>query len=558
MKKTLTVNLNNIVFHIDDDAYDMLQVYLADVEKHLSEDERKEVMADIEARIAELFSERLQHNKNVVNIEDVEEIINVLGKPSQYADTEEEPKTEQSRSERRRSRRFYRDQDKAVLGGVAAGLAAYLGWDITLIRIIFVILVFLGVGMMIPIYLLAWLIAPAAITASQRLEMQGEDVTAESIKTEINNVKNYMESDKFKQSAGRVGSRIGQIFVSLFKALFTFIGAILGFAGMIVVGVLIIILLMLIFDPASITGFGPDILYDWTLLTPEKAVMLIISLLLVIGCPIFMLVYWIVRMINGGRRYYNHTTSWVVLILWLAGLFMFYSIGARTFFKWTRNNLGDIEININDDKLPLSDHVRDCAKFNAIDVSGNIELTLTQDSVQQVVVTAGDNILPRVYTGVENGILKIHTDKLFLNHRIKVAITVDSLYSIKAKGACEVKTEEEFYTKNFDLDLIGASEADLDIQVTNDTHIDVIGASTAKIRGNSRTLKSEATGASHIDAEDFRNKEVNANAIGASEIKVYATDRFYGRATGASHIECKGNPLQSDKDSNGGSSIEIE
>ena len=129
MKKTLTVNLNNIVFHIDDDAYEMLQTYLADVEKHLSEDERKEVMVDIEARVAELFTERLQRTKNVVNLEDVEEIINILGKPSQYGVTEEEAENQQSnRTERKRARRFYRDQDRAVLGGVAAGLASFLGW----------------------------------------------------------------------------------------------------------------------------------------------------------------------------------------------------------------------------------------------------------------------------------------------------------------------------------------------------------------------------------------------------------------------------------------------
>ena len=96
MKKTLTINLNNIVFHIDDDAYEMLQTYLNDVERHLSEDEKKEVMNDIESRVAELFNERLQKNKNVVNIEDVEEIINILGKPSQFSEEEENEKESQS------------------------------------------------------------------------------------------------------------------------------------------------------------------------------------------------------------------------------------------------------------------------------------------------------------------------------------------------------------------------------------------------------------------------------------------------------------------------------
>jgi len=69
MKKTLTVNLNNTVFHIDDDAYDMLQTYLHEIADHFqSEDERKEIMNDIEARIAELFNEKLQKSKNVVNL----------------------------------------------------------------------------------------------------------------------------------------------------------------------------------------------------------------------------------------------------------------------------------------------------------------------------------------------------------------------------------------------------------------------------------------------------------------------------------------------------------
>ena len=85
MKKTLTVNLNNIVFHIDDDAYDMLQTYLHEIADHFTDEaERREIMTDIEARIAELFSEKLQKNKNVINLEDVQEVIEIMGKPSQY------------------------------------------------------------------------------------------------------------------------------------------------------------------------------------------------------------------------------------------------------------------------------------------------------------------------------------------------------------------------------------------------------------------------------------------------------------------------------------------
>ena len=90
MKKTLTINLNNTVYHIDNDAYELLKQYLNEVEERLSPDEKQEVMADIESRISELFSEKLQKGKNVINIQDVEEVINILGKPNQFSEEEEE------------------------------------------------------------------------------------------------------------------------------------------------------------------------------------------------------------------------------------------------------------------------------------------------------------------------------------------------------------------------------------------------------------------------------------------------------------------------------------
>jgi len=171
MKKTLTVNLNNIVFHIDDDAYEMLETYLSEIAVHFqSDDERKEIMTDIEARIAELFNEKLQKNKNVINLTDVEEIVEIMGKPSQYTgDEDEEVTPPKADKKQQKSRRFYRDPENAILGGIAGGLAAYFNLDVTLIRIILVILVFLGVGFIIPIYIVVWFVAPAAITASQRL-----------------------------------------------------------------------------------------------------------------------------------------------------------------------------------------------------------------------------------------------------------------------------------------------------------------------------------------------------------------------------------------------------
>jgi phage shock protein PspC (stress-responsive transcriptional regulator) len=558
MKKTLTVNLNNIVFHIDDDAYEMLQTYLSEIAEHFkSDEEKREIMADIEARIAELFTEKLQKNKNVVNLTDVQEIIEVMGKPSQYTDEEEDAEAPKSDKKQQKSRRFYRDPENAMLGGIAGGLAAYFGWDVTLIRILFVVLVFLGMGFIIPVYIVVWLVAPQAITASQRLEMQGEDVTVDSIKAEMNNVKNYMESDKFKQSATSMGVRMGEVLRWFFKILFGFLGAVLGLVGMIIIGVLITLLFVILFEPDIINGFAPDLISNWAVISPENMVLFVISLLLIVGCPIFMLIYWAIRVMSG-RRDHSRTAPWVVFILWLAGLFMFYSIGAKTFIHL--NRLGDNHFSLtwSDDDSPRVDEVRNIGKFNAIDVSGNFEIILNKDSSSNAVVSAREGNLANIVTRVENGVLYIYTEKFIIDSRTKVYLSVDSIQSIVAKGACEVDGKYIIGGNSFLLKLTGASKANLDLNISGTTSVDITGASVVDLKGSTHALKIDAIGASKVDAEGLISKDAWVKVNGASHARVYASESIDAKANGASQVNCKGNPKKIMKDSRLGSSIDID
>lgn len=555
MKKTLTVNLNNIVFHIDDDAYEMLQTYLADVARHLSEDEKKEVMNDIEARIAELFTERLQKNKKVVNIDDVQEIINVLGKPSQYTDEDDE-EPEAPKSKKKRARRFYRDPENAVLGGVGAGIAAYFSWDVTWVRIALVILALISSGNLIPIYLLVWIIAPKAVTASQRLEMQGEDVTVDNIKTEINNVKNYMESDKFKQSASNVGEKILEVLRVFFKVIVGFFGVVFGFVGMILAGVLILSLLFFIFDPAVFDGFTPGLMTDWMVLTPDKTVLLVISVLLVVGCPIFMLVYWAIRMISG-RRDTSKTTLWVVLILWIVGLFMFYSAGVKALIHWNNHSDHPWILNWEDSDSPVKDEVRYCEPFQGIEVSGNIALEFTQDSVKKVVISAPEDLLSYVKTEVRNNKLNIYTEKIFSNHKVRVFVSNDSIFKLQANGASQIEGKSKITTSNLLLDLSGASQARLDVNVSGRLSAEISGASYADIEGNTESLKVDANGASKMEADQLRAKNVEVEASGASHARVYATESVDAEASGAGQIDCEGNPTTVRRSENIGSNVNI-
>ena len=200
-----------------------------------------------------------------------------------------------------------------------AGLSAYLNLDVTLIRILLVILVFVGVGFVIPVYIVIWFVAPEAITAAQRLEMQGEDVTVESIKTELNNARSYVQSDKFKQSAGHVGSRVGEVMQTIMRVVFGLLGALLGVVGVVLVGALLVLLVVLIFEPTVMNTVAPEIFANWTVITPEKMVLLVISLILVVGCPIFLLVYWAIQLVTGKRSVSRTASLVVVVVLPLIG-----------------------------------------------------------------------------------------------------------------------------------------------------------------------------------------------------------------------------------------------
>jgi phage shock protein PspC (stress-responsive transcriptional regulator) len=198
MKTTITINLGGIVFHIDDDAYEMLHNYLIAVEKQFSgEEERREVMSDIESRLSELFTEILGQKRDVIMKDDVSKIFEIMGEPEDFCDEEtqkEEPK--QKYRYHKTSKRLFRDPDNRILGGVCGGLGAYFNIDPIVFRILFIVLFFAGsVGFWI--YIILWITIPEASTTAQKLEMRGEPITIENIKRavrdEFENVKRNMK-----------------------------------------------------------------------------------------------------------------------------------------------------------------------------------------------------------------------------------------------------------------------------------------------------------------------------------------------------------------------------
>lgn len=197
MKKTNHVNIGGMVFTIDEDAYQRLAGYLDAIEAHFRDSgERQEIIGDIESRIAELLRKRMGSSREVVVMEDVVEIIRILGDPEEFGDGSGGKAGTWKEPHSRYYRRMYRDPDHRILGGVCAGMGAYWHIDPVLLRIAFLI-AFFGFGIGILIYLLLWIVLPPARTTAEKLEMRGEPVTFENIgkfvKEEFGQVKKNMK-----------------------------------------------------------------------------------------------------------------------------------------------------------------------------------------------------------------------------------------------------------------------------------------------------------------------------------------------------------------------------
>ena len=151
MKKNITINLFGTLYAIDEDAYELLQKYEANMRSYYSHKEGGEEIADdVEHRIAELFAELRNQGIEAITIEQVEEIIHRIGDPQEMEEgNEKEGETTSKASaatEEKPVRRLYRDPEDKLLGGVISGICHYFGSNDPLPwRIVFVLLCLLRI-----------------------------------------------------------------------------------------------------------------------------------------------------------------------------------------------------------------------------------------------------------------------------------------------------------------------------------------------------------------------------------------------------------------------------
>lgn len=193
MKKTHSTNIGGTIFQVEDDAYQRLHAYLESVAAYFqSYPDAKDIVADIEGRIAEQLLQK-GGVPRIVALEDVEQVIIAMGNVDQFGDTEiadahapplSATPVAPASPPGLGQRRLFRDRETGVVGGVAAGIAAYFDVSPFRIRLLFFLAaLFLG-GTGLFVYLVLWLCVPAARTMTDRLRMRGQPVTLAAIEQE--------------------------------------------------------------------------------------------------------------------------------------------------------------------------------------------------------------------------------------------------------------------------------------------------------------------------------------------------------------------------------------
>lgn len=305
MKKTVSINLNSFIFNIDEDAYQAMHEYLTQLGNHFSRQaEGNEIIKDIEARIAEIFSSKIKPGKQVINLEDVLEVIEILGKVEDITGDEAGLEDEEVKE-----KKLYRNPENAKLAGVCSGLSEYTGISVITWRIIFLILLFAGqIGLVA--YLILWLAVPEAKTTAQRIEMKGGKINLSTIekrvKEEFEGIKNNF-NDENRSSFKNFFEQLGRGFVSIAQVIGTVFGKSLGILFLLLGASLLTLLTigLLHVNQHELVYSGNLVHMIWLpgllemITSPQLAWFLSFCILLLFLIPILALIHWGISLFFG-------------------------------------------------------------------------------------------------------------------------------------------------------------------------------------------------------------------------------------------------------------------
>ncbi len=328
MNKTIIININGIVFHIEEDAYEILKSYMTDVKRHfLNSADSHEITTDIENRIAEMFSEMLsRENRQVIVEADIKAVINQMGTVEDFEHADEDAVPNQHFSAydyAGGTRSLFRDPDLRLVAGVCAGLGNYFNISAIWFRLLFALTACIG-GLGVVLYIILWIVIPRAVSRADRMAMKGQKLTLQGFKDNLEEEMSAVKSraDDFRAEAKPFIYRLRDFFGDLFYHL----GRFFSTSGKLLVKILGIFILLDFFAMAIalivclalvlIWNTGPLDIFPFSVIDNEYFIWICFSVFLGLFIPVLAIILLILKAIFNTQSL-SRSSAMVMLTVWI-------------------------------------------------------------------------------------------------------------------------------------------------------------------------------------------------------------------------------------------------
>lgn len=529
MKKTISITLNGLVFNIEEDAYNRLNSYLESLKGHFDKQfYGSEVVNDIEARIAEQFSIKISDRKKVaININEVEGVIKTIGTVEDLSGLESNTQNKQTNSKTPDTKRFYRNPQDQIIGGVAAGLASYFNIDPVIFRIIFVVLA-LAWGWGILLYILLWVIVPEAKTNIEKLEMKGDAVTVANLEESAkqSNEKNFSVITKLIKEIFSLLTRFIKAVIPIFLAFF---GIIITIAAFFMAFALTVTAATILFNPNSpyIDPLAREVLNNstyWLGATSGYIALFIPALLaMLIGISLI-------------RRKSSITKGFVIpfVIVWVVAVSTFAALAVRA--------APQIESAIQTIEKQKETRTYNVVNFNKVKVDHSENVKILRGNNFSVTAEGTSVDLDRVSFDVTSeGALNVDTDGQGFNicliciHRtVTVTVTMPSLTSLDIAHAGHASLTG-FTDDQLEINARNAAVVEGRINTKN-LKLDINNAARIELSGIASRVDANLSNASQFFGEDLLIEDLDIKALNASRAHVNVSKHIEGQALNSSQI----------------------
>lgn len=341
MNKTIIININGFVFHIEEDAYEILKNYMTDVKRHfLNSADSLEITTDIENRIAEMFTEILaRDNKQAIVEQDVISVIRQMGSVEDFEHPED---ANDNYNYNTGTRTLFRDGEDHLLGGVCAGLANYFNTQAVWIRLAFAVaFIFAGSGLIL--YIILWIVIPKATTRADRMAMKGQKLNLQGFKQNLED-----EYSSVRESLAGLGND-AKPFVykarDFFGDFFHHLGVFFRGTGKVLVKLFGVVMLLTSFGVlialiVTIIGFlaygkmGLYQIFPFNMLEYQLNSLVLFAAFLLLAIPLFTLIMIGIRIVFNSDGL-NRTLGSTLLGIWLItlGVVIYYTAKVSASFR---------------------------------------------------------------------------------------------------------------------------------------------------------------------------------------------------------------------------------